>query len=58
MAIQRDDSWMNVDKTEHQEEKEKELVQVRCHKDTREEESLEELAGEKAWEIPRRWHIY
>ena len=58
MSILKTDSWRNEDRAEHQVEKEEEFARVRCRKDTPEEESLGELAGEKVWRIPRRWHIY
>ena len=59
MAIMKEHSWGNVDKAEHQAEKEREFAHVRCRKDSpKEEGGLKELSGEVVWEIPRRWHIY
>ncbi len=53
MAVRKADSWDYVD-----EEREKVLVPVRCHKNTHEEERPEEASEEKVWEVRRRWYIY
>ena len=58
MTTRKADSWRYGDKTEHDGEREKVLVPVRCNKDIQEEKLPEELDKEKVREIQRRWYIY
>ena len=58
MEMRKDDTFRNVNKEEHEEEREKVLVPVRYRKDTHEEQYSEEPGEEKVWEIRRRWYIY
>jgi hypothetical protein len=58
MEMRKDDTFRNVNKEEHEEEREKVLVPVRYRKDTHEEQHSEEPDEEKVWEIRRRWYIY
>ena len=55
---EQDDCMNDEDKVQQEEQKEKVLVPVRCHKHADEEELPEENDRDRPFETPRRWHIY
>jgi len=54
----QDDCRNNFVESQQEEQKEKILVAVRCHKHTDEEELSSEYDRDRPFETPRRWYIY